>query len=49
MAFNPIFKGLKILETKNFRVEQDWEIPIPGFFVVAPIKKVVSITDFTED
>ena len=39
MTFNPIFKGLTILETKNFEVNQDWEVPIPGFFIVAPKKK----------
>jgi diadenosine tetraphosphate (Ap4A) HIT family hydrolase len=48
MTFNPIFKGLIIFETKNFRVEQDWEVPIPGFFIVAPKKKASSIADFTE-
>ena len=48
MVFNPIFKDLIILETKNFRVGQDWEVPIPGFFIVAPKKKAKSISDFTE-
>ncbi|MCG8686495.1 MAG: hypothetical protein MI892_16570, partial [Desulfobacterales bacterium] len=46
MSFNPVFKGQKILETKNFIVEQDWEVPIPGFYVIAPKKSRISITDF---
>jgi diadenosine tetraphosphate (Ap4A) HIT family hydrolase len=44
----------KILETivvtKAFGAHQDWEIPIPGFFIVAsndPSKR--SVTDFSDD
>jgi diadenosine tetraphosphate (Ap4A) HIT family hydrolase len=25
----------KVLETENFSVGQDWEVPIPGFFIIA--------------
>lgn len=49
MAFNPLFKGLIVLQTKNFRVEQDWEVPIPGFFVISSAKKAKSISDFKEE
>lgn len=37
-----------ILETEHFRVEQDWEVPITGFFIVVTKRKVRSITDFSE-
>lgn len=39
-----------ILLTQTFGVHQDWEIPIPGFFIVAsidPSKR--SVTDFSDD
>jgi hypothetical protein len=49
MTFNPLFKDLIVLKTKNFKVEQDWEVPIPGFFVISSIKKAKSISDFKEN
>lgn len=49
MAFNPVFKDLVVLKTKNFVVGQDWEVPISGFFVVAPKRKIKSVIDLTEE
>ena len=37
-----------ILETKYFIVAQDWEIAIPGFFIVSPKRKIRTIMDFTD-
>lgn len=37
----------KILETGNFIVGQDWEVPIPGFFIIASKDKTKkSLLDF---
>ncbi len=39
----------KILETENFTVGQDWEVPILGFFIIASKDKgKKSILDFSE-
>ena len=38
-----------IFENQNYVVNQDWEVPIPGFFIVAPKKKIRSITEFSEE
>ncbi len=43
------FLDEKILETENFSVGQDWEVPILGFFIIASKDKSKNkITDFTE-
>ncbi|MBN2112111.1 diadenosine tetraphosphate hydrolase, partial [Candidatus Woesearchaeota archaeon] len=38
-----------IIKTENFSLEQDWEIPIPGFFVVAAKRKIRSVAGFTDE
>lgn len=39
----------KVLETENFSVGQDWEIPIPGFFIIASKdNRKKSLLDFRE-
>ncbi len=43
-----IFSNEIIFETKHFIVNQDWEIAIPGFFIVAPKKKLKSLMDFND-
>jgi diadenosine tetraphosphate (Ap4A) HIT family hydrolase len=43
-----LFPKETIITTKSFRVEQDWEIPIPGFFIIAPLRKMRSISEFTD-
>ena len=47
MPFQKLF-DIMIYETKYFKVNQDWEIPIPGFFIVASKRKVKSITDLNK-
>ena len=39
---------ITIYETDNFEVNQDWEVPIPGFFILSPKNKIKSITEFTD-
>ncbi len=47
MTFKKIF-NITIFETDNFEVNQDWEVPIPGFFILASKHKTKSITDFSD-
>ncbi|MCK5624508.1 HIT family hydrolase [Candidatus Pacearchaeota archaeon] len=42
------FRDCLIEETENFKVFQDWEVPIPGFLVIGSKKDVDSILDFSE-
>ena len=44
-----LFPDETIIKTKYFRLEQDWEIPIPGFLIIASLGGVKSVTDFTEE
>jgi diadenosine tetraphosphate (Ap4A) HIT family hydrolase len=48
---NPIilFPNEKIITSKHFTVSQDWEVPIPGFFIIAPLRKIKSIDEFTDE
>lgn len=46
---NKSFIDEQILETENFLVAQDWEVPIPGFFIISSKDKTKSkISDFSE-
>jgi diadenosine tetraphosphate (Ap4A) HIT family hydrolase len=45
-----LFPDLSVIETKDFDVHQDWEIPIEGFFILgAKDKSKRSISDFSND
>ena len=44
-----LFPNETIIITKHFDIHQDWEVPIPGFFIIASKRKINSITDFTEE
>ena len=44
-----LFPNEKIIVTKLFDVHQDWEIPIPGFFIIASIRKIKSIGEFNDE
>ena len=44
-----LFPKETIIITKHFDIHQDWDIPIPSFFIIASIRKVNSIADFTKD
>ena len=36
-------------ENDNFTLSQDWELPIPGFMVLAPKKHIISLTEFSDE
>ena len=44
-----LFENQKIIETEHFEVHQDWEVPIPAFFIIAAKRKMRSVSDFTTD
>ena len=46
---NKLFPNSTVIITKNFDIHQDWEIPIPGFFILATQRKIKSIAEFTDD
>ncbi|MEK6921413.1 MAG: HIT domain-containing protein [Nanoarchaeota archaeon] len=48
MASKILFPNEIILETESFKVAQDWEVPIPGFFIVSTKRKILSIAEMTE-
>jgi diadenosine tetraphosphate (Ap4A) HIT family hydrolase len=37
-----------ILETKHFTIGQDYDFPIPGFFIIGIRRHILSIADFSE-
>jgi len=50
MSTQILFPEDTILVTKNFNFGQDWEIPIPAFFIAgAQDKTKRSVQDFTDD
>ena len=38
-----------IIKTRHFDAGQDWETPIPAFFIIRAMKKIRSISEFTDD
>ncbi len=38
-----------VLDGKYFEVHQDWETPIPGFFVLESKRKIHSVGEFSEE
>ncbi len=43
-----LFPNENLITTQLFNVGQDWEVPIPGFFIIAPLREIKSITEFTD-
>jgi diadenosine tetraphosphate (Ap4A) HIT family hydrolase len=43
-----LFPNENIITTKLWSVHQDWEVPIPGFFIIAPLRKIRSLSEFTD-
>lgn len=41
--------GGLVTETKYFDVQQDYEVPIPGFFVIASKRHIVGFADFNKE
>ena len=44
-----LFPDEIVIETERFTIAQDWEIPIPAFFIVSAKRSIRSITDFTPE
>ena len=44
-----LFPGESVVRTQHFDVHQDWEVPIPGFFIVAPVRSMKSIDKFSDE
>lgn len=44
-----LFPDAVIYKTPNFCVAQDWEVPIPGFYIISSAKARRSIIDFSND
>lgn len=49
MENNVLFPQENVTITKLFTVHQDWEVPIPGFFIITPLRKIRSICEFTRE
>jgi diadenosine tetraphosphate (Ap4A) HIT family hydrolase len=43
-----LFLNETIITSKYFTVGQDWEVPIPGFFIISPLRNLKSIDEFTD-
>jgi diadenosine tetraphosphate (Ap4A) HIT family hydrolase len=48
MVFEKTF-DITIYETTNFKVSQDWEVPIIGFFILSPKRKIKSLTELSKE
>jgi len=44
---NILFKEEPILETVRFSVQQDREVPIPGFFILSSMRNIRSIDELS--
>ena len=44
-----LFPKENIITTKYFDVHQDREVPIPGFFIIAPLRKLKSVDEFSDE
>lgn len=44
-----LFPNEIVLDTKYFTIAQDWEVPIPAFFIVSVKRKIRSVADFNDD
>jgi diadenosine tetraphosphate (Ap4A) HIT family hydrolase len=45
---NILFPNQIVTETKYFIVAQDWEVPIPGFFVLSARRDIRSLEEFDD-
>jgi len=44
-----LFPNDSVISTRNFEVSQDWEVPILGFFILSPKRKIRSVSEFNDD
>ncbi|MBI3123577.1 MAG: hypothetical protein HYZ10_04155 [Ignavibacteriales bacterium] len=45
---NYIFKDEVLFTSKAFTIGQDWECPIPAFFIIAPTRKIRTIDGLSD-
>jgi len=43
-----LFPDEKIIVTEFFDVHQDWMMPIPGFFIIEPLRKIRSVAELND-
>ncbi|MDD5110765.1 MAG: diadenosine tetraphosphate hydrolase [Patescibacteria group bacterium] len=44
-----LFPNQNVVAGKYFSVDQDWEVPIAGFFVIACKRKIRTVAEFTDE
>ncbi|NUJ97752.1 diadenosine tetraphosphate hydrolase [Candidatus Gracilibacteria bacterium] len=44
-----LFPNEIILKTKFWRIEQDWEVPLVGFFILVPLRTLQSIDELSDE
>ena len=44
-----LFPNDKVIVTQYFDIHQDWDVPIPAFFIIASTKGRVSIDEFNDE
>jgi diadenosine tetraphosphate (Ap4A) HIT family hydrolase len=44
-----LFPNEEVFNGKYFNIHQDWEVPIPAFFVIESKRKINSFMEFTEN
>jgi len=49
MSKNILFKNEDIFDNKHFNIGQDWETPIPAFFILRTKRNIHSIADLTNE
>lgn len=49
MPDQKLFPNETVIITKFFGVHQDWSVPIPGFFIIEPLRKMKSIADLSDE
>lgn len=43
-----LFPDEKIIITEFFDAHQDWSVPIPGFFIIEPMRKIRSVAELND-
>ncbi len=44
-----LFPNEKIIITEFFDAHQDWKVPIPGFYIIEPLRKIRSVAELNDD
>ena len=44
-----LFPNERVISTDLFDIHQDWEVPIPGFFILATKRPILSVGEFTPE